>query len=353
MKKLLLVLLVVVIASFLFVGCLPTTPSEGEGEGEGEGETEVTVEIAGSVVLDGKTYVKAGAHDLTVTFPAPAVGSVSAIIGYCGGDYSKDIMDDILAMAGWNVVLFPNADKTVWTGSAMFEEGDSLCCASYVMVSSGECEDDVCIQFPVIVDNDMPYATVAVVADDCTCEGIALTFASTATSPECSDGTECCGDDCSGLASWAIDLYASDPFDECCDTPCVAPVYSCSGTGCPIECVTDCLPEEGMSGYVAGGYYVVTTLLDEVGQKTRYYVNLAPFTTDFVAAVKGQTASYKVPLNEYLQDKVAAGTSGWGVCSWFCRPATHTGYDTGEYGYCVDTPQNVIWAEPDCRALAE
>ena len=34
MKKLLLVLLMITIASFLFVGCLPVTPTEGEGEGE-------------------------------------------------------------------------------------------------------------------------------------------------------------------------------------------------------------------------------------------------------------------------------------------------------------------------------
>ena len=39
MKKLLLVLLVVALASFLLVGCdTGTTPAEGEGEGEGEGE---------------------------------------------------------------------------------------------------------------------------------------------------------------------------------------------------------------------------------------------------------------------------------------------------------------------------
>jgi len=64
MKKLLLVLLVVALASFLFVGCLPTTPAEGEGEGEGEGEPTVTVEIGDSVVLNGKTYVKGGSHSM-------------------------------------------------------------------------------------------------------------------------------------------------------------------------------------------------------------------------------------------------------------------------------------------------
>ena len=36
MKKLFLLLLLVSLVTFLFVGCLPVTPSEGEGEGEGE-----------------------------------------------------------------------------------------------------------------------------------------------------------------------------------------------------------------------------------------------------------------------------------------------------------------------------
>ena len=346
MKKLLLVLLVVALASFLFVGCIPSVPAEGEGEGEGEGE--VVVAIAGSIVLDGKTYVKSGTHDVTVTFPAPVKGTVSAVIGYCSGDYSKDIIDDFLMMMGENVVLFPNADKTIWTGSGGFGiDWDYDCCASYVMVTSGECEDEICIKFPVIIDVGKPYAKIGVVADDCTCEGIALTFTSTTTSYECAAGEECCGDYCTGLASWAIDIYPEDPFDKCCDTPCVPPIYSCSGTECPISCVTDCLPQYDMTGYVKDGYYVVTTLLDELGNKTRYYVSLDPFDEDFVTAVTGQTASLEVPLEEYLQDKVAAGTSGWGVCSWFCR-LINEDYDTGEYGFCIDTPQNVIWGQGDC-----
>jgi hypothetical protein len=349
MKKLLLVLLVVALASVLFVGCDFITPAEGEGEGEGE--TGVIVAILDSIELLGKTYVKSGTHDLTVTFPTPVVGTVSAVIGYCSGDYSKDIIDDFLMMMGESVVLFPNADKTIWTGSGNFKiDWEDDCCASYVMVTSGECEDEVCIKFPVIIDVGKPYAKIGVVADDCTCEGIALTFTSTTTSPECAAGKECCGDYCTGLASWAIDIYAEDPFDKCCDTPCVPPIYSCSGTECPISCVTDCLPEEGTSGYVADGYYVVTTLLDELGNKIRYYVILNPLDAGFVAAVKGQTASLEVPLVEFLQDKVAAGTSGDGVCSWFCRE-TGQGYDTGEYGFCVDSPQNVIWGQPDCDLL--
>jgi len=149
MKKLLLVLLVITIASFLFVGCIPTTPAEGEGEGEGEGECETTVVIDGAVVVDGKTYVSCGDHDITVTFCAPVVGSVGVYITDCNGDYSKN--------GDGSVVMFPDATKTVWTGSGYFGEGGP-CCASYVQVESGECLADVCIEFPVIVDCCPPFA---------------------------------------------------------------------------------------------------------------------------------------------------------------------------------------------------
>jgi len=43
MKKFILVLVIVVLVTFLLMGCLPVTP----GEGEGEGESEVTVVIDG------------------------------------------------------------------------------------------------------------------------------------------------------------------------------------------------------------------------------------------------------------------------------------------------------------------
>jgi len=70
MKKLLLVLLVVTLASFLLIGCTPTTPTEGEGEGEGETEF-LTIAVDGAVLIDGIKYVSGGTHDITVTFSSP------------------------------------------------------------------------------------------------------------------------------------------------------------------------------------------------------------------------------------------------------------------------------------------
>ena len=264
MKKLLLVLLVVTLASFLFVGCLPTTPAEGEGEGEGEGEVGVTVEIEGAVVVDGKTYVSGGAHDITVTFPAPVVGGVSAFISCCTGDYRNGCDID--------VVLFPNADKTVWEGSGEFGRYDGPsdafgCCASYVGVVSGECVDEVCIWFPVIVDSCYPFAQIEITAEDCECEGCEIIFATVTDPAECADDTVCCDDTCSGLASWSVVLYDGYPFDVCCDpSVCEEPIGSCSGTACPIECATECLGPDT--------YYAVVTLVDNVGNETVYYAEI-------------------------------------------------------------------------------
>ena len=263
MKKLLLILLVVMLASFLFVSCLPVTPAEGEGEGEGEGECEVTVEIEGAVVVDGKTYVSGGIHDITVTFCTPVVGVTFAWITNCSGDYSK-VPDPNGIDCGSDVVLFPNADRTVWTGSGDFGPCGGPCCASDVAVAAGECGPEACIWFPVIVDDCGPFAEIEITAEACECEGCEITFESIAESFDCEDDEECCGDKCSGLASWSVVLYDAYPFDECCDPSiCEEPIGSCSGTACPIECTTKCLEE--------GTYYAVVTLVDNVGLERVYY----------------------------------------------------------------------------------
>jgi len=276
MKKLLIVLLVVALAAFLLAGCVPVTPGEGE---EGEGEGEVIVVIEGAVVINGKTYVSAGPHDITVTFPASVAGWVDAWINSCTGDYSKSKRID----GGGGVVLFPDAAKKVWTGSGIFgcmNKGYNQvcppCCATYIEIAAGECEDEACIWFPVIVDSCPPYAEIEVSIANCTCSGCAITFASTSTDPECAEGELCCGDDCSGLASWAINLYEGNPFDTCCDpSVCEEPIASDSGV-CPIDFTTECLE--------AGTYYAVISLVDKVGLEQDYYAKIVVYggqtTTD-------------------------------------------------------------------------
>jgi uncharacterized protein YidB (DUF937 family) len=100
------------------------------------------------------------------------------------------------------------------------------------------------------------------------------------------------------------------------------------------------------TGNLTGGYYILTTLLDEVGNKARYYTTLT-LDSALKTALAASTSPVKVPVVEYLQDKLATGGTGNGVCSWFCREI-NTSYDTGEYGFCSDSPDNVISAQPDC-----
>jgi hypothetical protein len=250
--------MVVALASFLLVGCLGNGIID-DGDGDGDVAGEVTVDIAGAVVVDGKTYVSGGAHTITVTFPAPVVGGVAAWISGCGGDYRQP--SDI------DVVLFPNADRTIWTGSGEFGYG-SGCCASYVEVSSGECDPDVCIWFPVIVDSCDPFAEIEIDVEDCECKGCTITFETVTDPGGCADDIVCCDDECSGLASWSVVLYDGDPFDVCCDpNVCEEPIGSCSGTACPISCETDCLT----GGTPGTTYYAVITLVDNVGNETVYY----------------------------------------------------------------------------------
>ena len=315
MKKLLLVLMVVALASFLFVGCLPgVTP---EPEPEPEPEVGVTVDIADSVVIDFKTYVSAGTHDITVTFPEPVTGSVTAFIGLCGGDYEKGLLDDIITAGGLSVVLFPNEDKTVWSGSGDFWGVglfDSHCCASYVFVTSGDCEDEVCIQFPVIVDSCYPYAEIEIGVKDCeyVCdpEGCSITFKSTKSSVVCEEDVLCCGDDCSGLDSWSVTLYDDWPFDKCCDpTVCAEPIGTCSGTDCPIDCTTACLK--------AGTYYAIVALVDNVGLETNYYAEIVlTGTGDADCAIEVYEGEYVGPTICVVFDTATTDTIG--VCYPYC-----------------------------------
>ncbi|MCC7574951.1 hypothetical protein KO361_05140, partial [Candidatus Woesearchaeota archaeon] len=122
------------------------------------------------------------------------------------------------------------------------EIGD--CCASIVKIEAGECgEDGVCVEFPVIVDCEPPYLGLVVEVDECYCAGCEISFKSFATTDICEGTDECCGDDCSGIAGWAISIYDyfDNPFDRCCDLTCADPIWSDSGIGCPVDTKTTCL----------------------------------------------------------------------------------------------------------------
>jgi len=307
MKKIFVLLLISALAIFVFTGCDGFVPGEGEGEGEGEPES-VSVEIEDYYKApDGKIYVAGGMNKITVTFPAPVSGIVTAEISDCSGDYSK----------AKDVILLPNEDKTIWTGSAKFDctvtnggPCDTVeclpqdCCASIVTIKAGECEADTCIQVPVILDCEDPYAALEVSTESCNdpCDPgkCAITLKSTEDSDPCGPDDQCCGDDCSGLTGWSVAIYNEDPFDDCCATPCYEPIFTDSGTGCPIEVTTDCLGDDEK-------YYVVVNMVDNVGNETNYYATIEmestclPEKVDFELARQGNSY-FQVTVTDFMSE---------------------------------------------------
>ena len=254
MKKLLLVLLVVALASFLFVGCLPTTPTEGEGEGEGEPGICPTVAVTSQVAVGGKNYIKAGSQTITITFAVPTE-PVSVYIGAA----LKDNPDGVPTSAE-EVVLYTADGGLTYTGTVLFA-GD--CDEAYIYVIT--CDTCAPCKYPYTVDGLPPEATVEICLVDCDCAGCEVVFTSIVTDPECEDPTEC-EDACSGFASWSIDIYEYYPFDACCEVPCYEPIESDSGV-CPIDFTTTCLTDGLAANDVV---YAVVTLVDNVGNSTRF-----------------------------------------------------------------------------------
>ena len=264
MKKLLLVLLVVALASFLLVGCFGV-PDGTEGEDEDEGEVGIcpTVAVTSQVAVGGKTYIKAGSQTITVTFAVPTE-PVSVYVG------------DLLKVAPANtteVVMYANATKTVYTGTFKFFgdiDADLDCSEAYIYVET--CDACAFCKYPYTVDNTGPESQIKISKAACACEGCTIEFDSTADPTSCTTDL-CCGDYCSGIGSYAIDLYTVKPFTACCDIPCATPAYSCpGGVACPIDCTLSCITTTTTT--VDKVYYMVATLLDKVANRTRYYATL-------------------------------------------------------------------------------
>ena len=282
MKKLLLVLLVVALASFLFVGCLPTTPAEGEGEGEGEGEVEVAMTIEKEYTdAGGVTFVACG-KDVIVTLPTAVETDYIVYVAVKVWDETEEEYAYYCMEAGT-----PDVTRTVWT----VEDYTELCCAfekeNGEICIYDECEpiclvalvkhpccpgEEVALRV-VTLDCTEPYADLSVTFKDCydpcvdtpecppfPVPGAYFEFSSRVVVDPCDPPVDCCGDDCSDFASWEL-IIDPDPCVPACDTV--------SGSACPVEGVVEC----GCLPYAAGGdeptltYDVTYTLLDNVGNK--------------------------------------------------------------------------------------
>jgi len=314
MKKLLLVLLVVTLASFLFVGCLGTgtTPDDDDDDGTPPPvEPTVTIAVENDYLdpLTGKTYVNGlddCEQDVIVTIP----GGIDAIETYEDSVvyvavkwYNETTGKDVYV----NLMEATSADGIVWTatdydfcgivkldGVTLIDDCESICLVA--LVKHPCCPGDEIALKVVTVDNEDPYADLYVTVKDCAdpcvtpdeCVPPAGAYIewTSRTTGDCVT-TDCCGDDCSGVGTWTIEVEPD---------ACLGPCDLVTGTGCPIEGVLDCgcLPYADVDEYKGEAdnveHTINFTLLDNVGNKVEGTWVLE-FDTDSLVSFDGGTLS--------------------------------------------------------------
>jgi len=303
MKKLLLVLMVVALAAFLLVGCIPGTPAEGEGEGEGEVETCPTLTVSGEVTIAGAKYLKKGTQTITVTFAA-ATEPVSVYVGAkLDGDTATKANPVGVPETAQEVVMSADATKKVYTGKFYFK-GDTDCDTAYIYVVT--CATCAPCKYSYTVDNAGPCSSIKIYEypeTGCTCGGVNIRFVTPSAAATCYSSY--CGDNCSGLGTYTVDLYKTNPFNTCCDVPCASTVANCGGTGCNIDCTIPCFDANVYATLVGTGtktFYAVVTLLDKVGNKSRYY-----------AQIDLDSGNNIKRIGEYTADLQSGVCTSWGT----------------------------------------
>jgi hypothetical protein len=244
---------------------------------------EITIEVKDEYpdTATGKTYVKGGSKEITVTFPAAVENPVVKV--------------------GTVVVPVFTLDNKVFKGTGKFI-GDG----AVVIEVSGVCDTDLCAAKSVVVDSTKPVVELEAKAAECACED---SYALTITSEQlacvgCVADPGCCKDTGSGMASWNVKIFDADPWKvpviecpdpcseecpPCCsDDPCIVPIAELDGTTCPIVVTTECIEPEFVwdddldifvkKTYFDKYYFVIATLTDNVGNKITYYGIVTPST---------------------------------------------------------------------------
>jgi len=194
-----------------------------------------TINVTSEVFVNGKTYVKGGTNNIVITF-------------------SSAVEDPVVKVGTSIIPVFPSADNKVWVGTETFMGS----CDPVLIEVSGVCDDFYDVK-SVIVDSGNPYAELKVTVAECT-TGYSLTI-------DTFNG--CCGDNCSGFAAWAVEIWDETPWGNyCAPSPFVEPIIAACGIGLPIVFATNCID------FIDKDYWVTITLLDIVGNETSYYGKL-------------------------------------------------------------------------------
>ena len=303
MKKLLLVLAVVAMASFLLVGCIPgLTPDPDPDPDPDPGPVEATMTWGSEYTNPaGETFIRCFDDIITVTTPTPVETDYVvyvAVKDYFGVKVSIPNGDDPEGeQYTCMVALEPDVTRTIWTldyTEATGDKPDFICKGSCCEPLEGECEpmcvvallkhpccpgEEIALRV-VSADCTPPTADLFVTFYDCIDEcdpeecavpGAYATWTSRTTG-DC-ETTDCCEDDCSGVAGWTLVVEPD---------PCAEPCNQLDG-GCPIDDTLPCgclvYPDTGTKDVV-----VAWSLVDNVGNEEEGTVTIE-LDTDEVTKV--------------------------------------------------------------------
>jgi len=313
MKKLLLVLLVVALASFLFVGCLGTgTQPDDDGD---DGTPPPPVQAVTIVIEDQypaavKEFIRADLLDVTVTF-AVAVGEDDLVrfvakeagVAEATAKTGVEVTLTEVAGSGRKIWEFENYDFNN-TGVDPLGLGDLADCVEICLyVTVNDCcvpDDDPDVYYEIVkLDSVAPVVIPTLIVKDCdpcaepdpcvpVIGGAYFTYTTVVTG-----GTDCdptttdnCIDLCSGVGAWSF-VVDEGECDEC---------PTASGTGCTVVGATDCgcLPYQTTAeraASVEGGtdktYILTFDVVDNVLNAQDTMTWTITVDTDEVTAVSG------------------------------------------------------------------
>ena len=232
---------------------------------------EVTVD--GAVEFEGEMWITPTDHTVTVTFDQEI--PIEEVRVFFVENLDDD-WDNALVPEDAEELIIETVDNLVYTTEFDFgDDYDPECDDEYIIVEYGDsCCPVICLT-KIMLDGLPPCVELMAITQSCDglCEcGVEVWLTS--------DGIDdcnplACGDSCTELADWTLEVYDTQPYandacGDCSADPCVDPIKVCEGYGCAVECnvfgcVFDCdsLPDDD--------FYVRLTVEDILGNANTTY----------------------------------------------------------------------------------
>jgi len=265
MKKLLLVLMVVAMASFLLVGCLPGVVVDDDDDEEPPVVQAITIVIEDQYPAAAKEFIRADKLDVTIKFTVAIeeddlVRFVAKEAGAALPAAGKEVTLTEVAGSGrkeWKYLDYDFNDVFSYLPSLTSLSSLDDCADICLYVTVVDCcipDPDPDIYYEVVkLDDTPPCVDLTLTVTPCgECDDGAILSWNSVTTYPCDPDDDCCVDDCSGVGDWTVE-FEEDFCEVVCD-------YT-SGNGCPVEgAFTDC---DCLIG--PGVFNVYFTLEDNVG----------------------------------------------------------------------------------------